>query len=65
MTSSLRRVSNDFWNEVEKIYRKNKGMIPKTMITKQIASQMKAMGRKQPKYVVNYWPISTKKVRVY
>ena len=65
MTSSLRRVSNDFWNEVEKIYRKNKGMIPKTMITKQIASQMKSMGRKQPKYVVNYWPISRRKVRVY
>jgi len=65
MKSKLRRVSDDFWMEVEKIYKKNKGLMPKTMITKQIAKQIRETNKKRPRYIINYWPLSNKKVKIY
>lgn len=65
MGTHLRRVSDDFWNEVMKIHRKNRGLIPKTSITKQIAAEIRAKNKKQPRYEVNYWPLSRKKVKIY
>ena len=65
MTTSLRRVSNDYWNEVEKIYKQNNGMISRVNITKQTAEILKNRRKKRPRYIVNYWPISKRKVKVY
>ena len=63
--SKLMRVSIDFWNETQKVYKKNGYQISKVNITKQAARMMKQNSRRNPKYIVNYWPISKKKVKIY
>ena len=65
MRSRVERVHTDFAEEINKIWRQSKGEMSKIAITKQIAYELKQKRSKNPKYIVNYWPISDKKVKVY
>jgi len=57
------RVHADFSDLLNKMWNDSGREISKVSLTKRIAKQLKT--KKNPKYVVNYWPLSKKKVRVY
>ena len=59
----LERVHPDFSDMLNKMWNATGKEITKVNLTKRIANQLNQ--KKQPKYIVNYWPISKKKVRVY
>ena len=65
MRSRVMRVHNDLWDVINNIYSKNKGEISRISITKRAAAMIKQNSGKSPKYVINYWPLSKKRVRVY
>jgi len=64
-SSGLMRIHSDFIEEVNREWKRNKGEISKVNITKRAAEMMRQGRRKNPKYIVNYWPISKKKVKIY
>jgi len=64
-TTRLERVHNEFSDELNKMWDKCGRQITKVSLTRQIANQMRQNNKKTPKYIVNYWPMSNKKVRVY
>jgi len=59
----LERVHSDFSDMLNKMWNETGREISKVSLTKRIASQLNQ--KKRPKYIVNYWPLSKKKVRVY
>jgi len=65
MKSKIERVHINFADELDKMWKQRNREVTKVDITRQIADQMKAMNKKNPRYIINYWPISKRKVKVY
>jgi len=65
MNSRVMRVSSEFQMEVEKAYKKNKGNLSRTNITRMAANLLKQSNIRQPRAIINYWPLARKKVRIY
>jgi len=63
MTTKIVRVHADFSDTLNKMWNDSGREISKVSLTKQIANQLKQ--KKNPKYIINYWPLSKKKVRIY
>jgi len=65
MKSRLIRIHVEDYDEINKIYLKNGRRIPRTTIVKTMIQQYKLINKKTPKLIVNYWPLSKKKVKIY
>jgi len=65
MKSTLIRIRMEDNNEINKIYLKNKRKIPKVAIINLMVKQYKSINKKTPRLVINYWPVSRKKVGIY
>ena len=63
-TKNMRIYDEDF-KEIDKIYLKNNKKVPKPAIIKTMIQQYKLINKKTPKLIVNYWPLSKKKVKIY
>lgn len=59
----IARVHVDFDEVVNKMWAENRGRISKVAITQDIAKMIRK--QRQPRYVIDYWPLSRKKVKVY
>jgi len=64
-SSKIERVHNDFSEVLNKMWNDNGRQISKVNLTKNIANQLRQNNQKRPRYIVNYWPISKRKVKVY
>ena len=65
MKSRLIRIRIEDYNEINKIYLKNNRKVPKVAIVNIMVNQYKTINKKTPKLVINYWPLSTRKVKIY
>ena len=65
MNSRLIRIRMEDYDEINKIYLKNKRKVPKTAIFNIMVKQYKSINKKTPKLVINYWPLSKRKVNIY
>jgi len=63
--SRIERVHQEFADELNKMWEKCNREVSKVNLTKKIAGQIRENNRQNPRYIVNYWPLSKRKVKVY
>ena len=62
----IERVSNEFSQELNRMWLATGRQITKVNITRQIAHNMKNQKQKKsPKYKINYWPLANRVDEVY